>query len=161
MRARVPIVAIPLFVLAGAALWFLLPREPEAKDDAGPPWRRVLAFDVTKRDRDFKADLGNNQLVIAQYSRPIGWEIAVYAYPVSEDSDNLLAADRNWRGPQPWQSFAMTRRKQLYPDVRVIDYGPPGQKVKIVLENCKTEKYEGFARFTQGRIEVYYRPPES
>lgn len=160
MKLKISLAVIAL-ALAATVGWRLHVRggAPEAEDAAR--WRRVLSFDVTQRDRDFKADLENHQMVVARHARPVGWEIAVYAYPVTADSENLLAGGAEWRGPQPWHSFAMTRRRRLYPDVRLLDYGPRGQKLKIVLLDCKTERHAGFARFTQGRIEVFYHSPNS
>ncbi len=150
------VVALMLVVVAGG-IYVASPWWGKGGSDAS--WERVLSFDVTRRKNEFKSDLGNHQMVIARYEDPVGWEVGVYAYPVTDDSDNLLAGDKNWRGAQPWQSFAMTRHRKLYPDTRVIEYGPSGQKLKIVLSDCRTEQDGEFSRFRQGRIEIFYCPP--
>ena len=128
-----------------------------AEDERGP-WRRVLAFGVTDRDRALTADLDETTVVVAQFSRPVGWEVGVYGHPVTEESENLLADGRDWRGPQPWQSFAWTKSEGAFPDVRVIRYGRPRRKLKIVLRECKTKKEGDFVVFTEGRIEVLHLP---
>ena len=152
-------VLLMLLVLVGVFVGIWQPQSRRSDDvaEAGP-WRRVLAFDATRRDRDFKADLGNNTIVIARYERPIGWEVGVYAYPVTDDSDNLLADGEDYRGAQPWQSFAWSQKKKMYPDVRVIEYGKPKQKLKVILKDCKTVKHDGVVVFSAGRIEVYHQP---
>lgn len=151
-----------LLIGVAAVTWLIGAKGPRHDPDPDPDgnWLRVMSVDVTKRDRDFKADLGNGQIAIAKYVYPVGWDVAVYAYPLTPESRNLLEDDENWMGPQPWQSFAMTRRNKIYPDTRVIPYGAYEQAIKIVLRDCETEQIEGMARFTQGKIDIYYRPPK-
>lgn len=147
-------------VCAAAGVWFLLFRhmgERQGAVDSGP-WRHILTFDVTDVSRDHKGDVGNRTIVIARYERPVGWEIGVYAYPVSEESDNLLYDGQPEHGSEPWQSFAWSKRKGVYPDTRIVDYGSPARKLKIVLTDCRTAKHGDFVVFTSGRIEVYHRP---
>ena len=121
-------------------------------------WRKVMRFDVTDTSRVHKADLGNRTIVMAKYERPIGWDLNVYAYPVTETSENLLCDNSPSHGAQPWQSFAWGKRNGTFPDTRIIEYAQPRKKLKIVLEKCKTAKQDGHVVFTTGSIEIYHQP---
>jgi len=159
MKHGVRLVGImSVLILVGIAVAFLLRHGGKPQDPVdSEPWRRILAFDVTDVSREHRGDVGNGTIVIATYARPIGWDVGVYAYPVAEASDNLLYSGTGEHGSKPWQSFAWSKREQFYPDVRIIDYGSPPQKLKIVLKDCQTAKREDFVVFTAGRIEVYHR----
>ena len=154
------VVVLIVLVCAGAGVWFLLFRHMGEQQNAADkgPWRHILTFDVTDFSREHKGDVGDRTIVIARNARPVGWEIGVYAYPVSEESDNLLYDGQDGHGPEPWQSFAWSKRKRVYPDTRIVAYGSPARKLKIVLNNCQTAKRGGVVVFTTGRIEVYHQP---
>ena len=161
MKRRHLTITIAFFVaLAGLGSLILVvrddPSSTEITDDE--PWRRVLTIDVTNTSRARKADLGNNTILIATHHPPVGWDLAVYAYPLNDDSENLLYDGVPSHGPQPWQSFAWSKKKQLFPDTRVIRYGQPEQKLKIVLKDCYTDKTDTGVVFTNGTIEVYHNP---
>ena len=130
----------------------------ELEDENFGTWRLVISFDVTRLDQRIQADLGNGTVVVAEHVPPVGWDIGVYALPLSDDSQNLLSGDDDWRGPQPWQSFAMSKTKKLFPDTRIIEYGHGGRKLKIMLIDCKTVKEGDSVRFARGRIDVHAQP---
>ena len=130
----------------------------ELADENFGAWRLVISFDVTRHDQRIQADLGDGTVVVAEHVPPVGWDIGVYALPLRDNSQNLLSGDEDWRGPQPWQSFAMSKTKKIFPDTRIIEYGHGGRKLKITLIDCKTVKEGDSVRFARGRIDVHAQP---
>jgi hypothetical protein len=79
----------------------------------------------------------------------MGWDIGVYEY--LSGVENFFYDGHNWHGIQPWHVFAWTKHRQVYPDVRVIEYGSPKRRLKFVLIDCETREEGDTIRFTRGR----------
>lgn len=146
-------------IAANAHLAFLDPGVSalESDQDTGT-WRHLITFDVMDTVRDHKADLGDHTILIAKYVQPLGWDIGVYQYPISSESLNLLYNGHNWHGVQEWDVFAFTKHKQIYPDVRLIEYGSSKRKLKIILKDCKTRWERSDIVFTKGKVQIYHQP---
>jgi hypothetical protein len=149
-------------MLAVVALALLLPacgRRAAPGDAAPAAWRKVLGFDVLSQNDTHRADLGNNRMLMATWRDPVGWELGVFAYPLGDDPNNLLAGGRNWHGPQPWMLFAWTQHTSAYPDERFLEYDGGTNRLRILLLDCETEETgPDQQRFSRGRIEVYHKP---
>ena len=126
--------------------------------DAPAAWRKVRTFDVMDPARDLQADLGNGRVLVADHDDSTGWDIGVYKKPRRAESPNLLYDGSNQHGPQPWQVYAWTMQEATFPDVRLIEYGSPQRRLKIVLTGCEARDLDGSVAFSKGAVDVYAAP---
>lgn len=122
-------------------------------------FRKVLAFDVTTKDRSHKADLGNHRYIRADWGADnLGWEIEVLNYG-DKYAENLLYDGNNWHGLQPWMVLARTKHEHTYPDVREATYDKGQSHIRIALVDCQTRQVGSNSyEFVRGRIEVFHNP---
>lgn len=152
MKRILPIVTC---FVAMAASWPATPVEQRAKD---APWRKVLDFSLLSKNRGHRAELGDHTILTAGWVSDLGWEVEVFAYPVTEESENLLYDGNNWHGIQPWMVFAWTKHRNVYPDERIVTYQKEKSQIRIVLVDCETRQTaDNSCEFVKGRIAVYHR----
>ena len=113
----------------------------------------VLTFSLTATNRSFSQRLDSG-LILRVERDELGWEVGVFQ---PHSTDSLLYPQLSWHGAFPCQLSAWSQRSQTFPDERIVPIRGHNSSVRIRLIDAKVIGESGSERFTDGRVEVFYK----
>jgi hypothetical protein len=118
-----------------------------------PVEKQVLSFSLTDANKYLSCQLVP-KLMLHVKRDGNGWEVGVFK---GSGRDNLLYPHHLWHGAFPSQISAGTYQAQIFPNERIIPIRGYKGSIRIRLIDAAVSVASGSARFTGGRVEIYYK----